>query len=194
MQGRENAPELVRINFDRWERLNPDYELVVLDTREPPTPYLKADFPIDPNKLTVQTFSDILRVRLLAQNGRDMDGRIGLSCETPIKMACTRTMQRQTFFAYDQSKSVSHAYRLLGFWSAREDCPMIKKWNDLITRYWFMERERLFIKKTTRARASEREFYFPADIDAEMGLLDMQPNPRLSVFLGASFVWASVAP
>ncbi|MCA8834560.1 MAG: capsular polysaccharide synthesis protein, partial [Proteobacteria bacterium] len=97
LQGRENAPELVRINFDRWERLNPDYELVVLD-KTTAQPYL-ADFPIDPNKLTVQTFSDILRVRLLAQTGGIWTDASVYPVKPLSKWLHTH-MQRQTFFAY----------------------------------------------------------------------------------------------
>ncbi len=176
LQGRENAPELVRINFDRWERLNPDYELVVLD-KTTAQPYL-ADFPIDPNKLTVQTFSDILRVRLLAQTGGIWTDASVYPVKPLSKWLHTH-MQRQTFFAYTNP---SRYHMPIGSWFlvAREDCPMIKKWNDLITRYWFMERTAIHQEKNG---ADERgEFYFPADIDAEMGLLDMRPTPGYPYF------------
>ncbi len=40
LQGSDNAPDIVRINFDQWERLNPDYKLIVLDEKTA-APYLK---------------------------------------------------------------------------------------------------------------------------------------------------------
>ncbi|MCA8833514.1 MAG: LicD family protein, partial [Proteobacteria bacterium] len=98
MQGRENAPELVRMNLDRWEQLNPDYELIVLD-KETAQPYL-ADFPIDPNKLTVQTFSDILRVRLLAQTGGIWTDASVYPVKPLSKWLHTH-MEKYTFFIHD---------------------------------------------------------------------------------------------
>ena len=176
LQGRENAPELVRINFDRWERLNPDYELIVL-TRETATPYLKG-FPIDPNKLTVQTFSDILRVRLLAQNGGIWTDA-SVYPTRPLSKWLNKTMKTQTFFAYDNPNPY-HMPVASWFLVARYDCPMIKKWNDLITRYWFMEREP--IHQENNGDENRGEFYYPADVDAEMGLLDMRPTPGYPYF------------
>ncbi len=136
MQGRENVPEMVRINFDRWERLNPDYKLIVLD-KETARPYVKG-FPIDAYKLTVQAFSDILRARILAQNGGIWIDAT-LFPVIPLSKWLDAHLAGHTFFAgnsdCDQVPITSW------FIVASKGDDTIKKWNDLIARYWFMERE-----------------------------------------------------
>lgn len=67
LQGRDNAPEIVQLCLDRWERLNPEYELRVMEQRD--FDAVLADFPVDPKSMTIQAASNALRARVLAQNG-----------------------------------------------------------------------------------------------------------------------------
>jgi hypothetical protein len=67
LQGEEAAPDLVKMNFDRWRNLNPEYEFVVYD--ETSTIRLLEGFGIDINGLTKQAISDILRVKILSEMG-----------------------------------------------------------------------------------------------------------------------------
>ncbi len=176
MQGSDNAPDIVRINFDQWERLNPDYKLIVLDEKTA-APYLK-DFPIDASALTPQTFSDILRVSVLAQTGGVwVDATVYPTM--PLSRWLDRAMRGQTFFAYDNP----HLYHMpvtSWFLAAREHCPMIAKWNDLIRRYWFMPRVAIHQENLTDEKRPD--IYLPADIEAEMGLPDMRPTAGYPYF------------
>ncbi|NBE08652.1 capsular polysaccharide synthesis protein [Paragemmobacter ruber] len=65
--GRQNAPAAVQTCLSRWEEMNPEHRLVVLDARDMAD--LLSDMPFDINLLPVQARSDILRVRLLRQHG-----------------------------------------------------------------------------------------------------------------------------
>lgn len=176
MQGRKNAPKLVQLHFDRWERLNPDYQLIVLD-EETSKPYLK-DFPIDTTKLTVQTFSDILRIRLLAQMGGIWTDA-SIYPITPLREWLDARMAQETFFAFSALDEY-HIPVPSWFIAARVNCPMIQKWDDQVTRYWFMERTPIHSESPDgKPRAA---FYLPVDIDVEMGLKDMRPTPRYPYF------------
>ncbi len=176
LQGSDNAPDIVRINFDQWERLNPDYKLIVLDEKTA-APYLK-DFPIDASALTPQTFSDILRVAVLAQTGGVwVDASVYPTM--PLSRWLDRAMRGQTFFAYDNP----HLYHMpvtSWFLAAREHCPMIAKWNDLIRRYWFMPRVAIHQENLTDEKRPD--IYLPVDIEAEMGLPDMRPTAGYPYF------------
>jgi hypothetical protein len=67
LQGLDNAPDIVRLNLDRWARLNPDYQLNVLD--QAAVDRLLAHLPLRPGEVAVQAVSDIVRACLLADNG-----------------------------------------------------------------------------------------------------------------------------
>jgi len=65
--GRKNAPEIVQVCFDRWEKLNPGHRLFVLQEDE--LIDILQDFPFDLGLLPVQARADILRVRLMRLYG-----------------------------------------------------------------------------------------------------------------------------
>ncbi len=67
LQGREQAPEIVRLNFQRWELLNPGYQLKVLERRD--VSALLADVDIDVGVLPPQAVSDVVRAKLLLDHG-----------------------------------------------------------------------------------------------------------------------------
>lgn len=66
-QGRDEAPGIVRLNFERWSLLNPGYRLEIFD--QPAAETVLADLPLSLTQLTPQAFSDVLRARLLLQTG-----------------------------------------------------------------------------------------------------------------------------
>ena len=66
-KGRENAPDTVRRCLDRWESMNPNYELVVLDRQGMFDNMPKLG--IDPATLPIPAASDVLRAHLLATHG-----------------------------------------------------------------------------------------------------------------------------
>ncbi len=65
--GRDNAPAVVKKCFQRWEDLNPEHRLVVLNAHD--LRDVLSDLPFDVGTLPVQAQSDILRVRLLRLHG-----------------------------------------------------------------------------------------------------------------------------
>lgn len=69
-QGLDNAPQLVRQCFQSWQRLNPDWKLIMLDGCSVGS-YVDLKSLIGPNydRLPVQHRSDILRLNLLAGHG-----------------------------------------------------------------------------------------------------------------------------
>ncbi|MCA8835819.1 MAG: capsular polysaccharide synthesis protein, partial [Proteobacteria bacterium] len=132
-----------------------------------------ADFPIDPNKLTVQTFSDILRVRLLAQTGGIWTDA-SVYPTKPLSNWLHKHMEKYTFFIYDAAnKSIPLSS---SFIAARKDCPIIKKWHDLMCQYWFMEREP--IPMLTHNDPFRLRHYIVINVAEEMGLTDMSATPQ----------------
>src|SRR5438270_281411 len=63
LQGKDEAPDLVRLNFDRWAALNPDYRLEILDQHDVEVLLGEDDLPVA--ELSVQVLSDIVRACLL---------------------------------------------------------------------------------------------------------------------------------
>jgi hypothetical protein len=67
LQGRDAAPAMVRANLARWEKLNPDYELRVLDERDADA--LLAGKGYEDAHFWDAAKSDIVRLELLGQTG-----------------------------------------------------------------------------------------------------------------------------
>jgi hypothetical protein len=67
LDGEDKAPDLVRVNFTRWTKLNPHYKLKVLDRSDAEAILQDTDLPLA--KLAPQALSDIVRARLLLDNG-----------------------------------------------------------------------------------------------------------------------------
>lgn len=66
-QGRDQAPEVVKANFLRWEKLNPNYQLRILDLED--VGALLRGVNLGVQTLPPQALSDIVRARLLQANG-----------------------------------------------------------------------------------------------------------------------------
>ncbi len=66
-QGRNNAPPIVQLCFQRWEQMNSDFEMRILDMTH--VIELLKDFPLSPHQIQMQALSDIVRIRLLLDNG-----------------------------------------------------------------------------------------------------------------------------
>ncbi len=65
LQGAAQAPAVVQSCFQRWARLNPEYQLRVLEASDAATLLAPYNFPPVPP----QALSDILRVKLLLEHG-----------------------------------------------------------------------------------------------------------------------------
>ncbi len=175
MQGRENAPEIIRINFDRWERLNPDYKVIILD-KDSSRPYLEG-FSFDVYTLTPQTISDILRLRLLAQTG-GVWADAGMYPSVPLSHWLEHRMIEHSFFAFSGGRKDNHLSS--SFLVARTDCNIIKKWHALMMRYWFMPR--IAIHQEILGPKERPKIYVPENINQELGLPDMKPTTHYPYF------------
>ncbi len=67
LQGSDQAPALVRSNWHRWQTLNPEYEVVILD--KDTALRLTGELPADISKIPPQAASNLIRIALLRQYG-----------------------------------------------------------------------------------------------------------------------------
>ncbi len=136
MQGAKQAPELVKRNWQRWQRMNPEYELIILD-KESSLAYL-TDFPFDPLTLPVQAYSDIVRLTMLAHYGGIWTDATVFPVK-PLAQWLPKVMGKQDFFAYD--RGLTNPMPISSwFLVARPNSVIMKKWYDLMRAYWFMSR------------------------------------------------------
>ncbi len=169
MQGAKQAPKLVKRNWQRWQQLNPEYELIVLD-KESSLAYL-TDFPFDVSGLPVQAYSDIVRLTLLARYGGIWTDATVFPVK-PLSQWLPEVMYGNDSFAHDRgitnSKPISSWFLV-----ARPNSVIIKKWYDLMRAYWFMP----------RSLDTTRDFYYiPENPSADMRLDDSAPTPHYPYF------------
>jgi hypothetical protein len=131
IQGEDAAPDLVKLNWNRWARLNPDYDFMILDgetAREKIGP-----FPIDLDSLSAQAFSDVLRARLLADGGGIWTDA-SVFPVVPLRDWIDRCLEECTFFAYE----APGADRPISSWflAARERSLIMRLWWEAIRTYW----------------------------------------------------------
>ncbi len=68
-QGKEHAPEVVKLCFESWVKMNPDWEFIFLDDKNLKQ-YVDIDFILNKDhKFLPQTKADIIRVHLLKKYG-----------------------------------------------------------------------------------------------------------------------------
>ena len=135
LQGRDNAPELVQLCLDRWERLNPEYELRVMEQRD--FDEVLRDFPVDPQSLTIQAASDALRARVLAQNG-GIWADATLLPVLPLSEWLSDMLGEADFFAFNPPGSD----RPIASWFlvCRRQSYIMRRWLRSIEAYWYKER------------------------------------------------------
>lgn len=138
MQGVQNAPPLVQWNFDRWQCLNPSYELIILDETSCQTHL--ADLKIDLTGVSLQAKSDIIRLSLL-----DNSGGIWVDASVvpliPLDDWIDDALAHSDFFAFERSGFVLP----LSSWflAARPCSRIVRDWNTLVRSYWSVPRAQL---------------------------------------------------
>ena len=169
IQGEENAPELVKCNWQRWQRLNPEYELIILD-KESSLTYL-TDFPFDVSGLPVQAYSDIVRLTLLVRYGGIWTDATVFPVK-PLAQWLPELMYGNDSFAYD--RGLTNPMPISSwFLVARPNSVIMKKWYDLMRAYWFMP----------RSLDTTRDVYYVAENpSADMRLDDLAPTPHYPYF------------
>ncbi|MBI3702328.1 MAG: hypothetical protein HY244_00400, partial [Rhizobiales bacterium] len=133
LQGRENAPPLVKKCFNSWERNNPGWEFHCLDATTieryvPLTQYID----LNRQSLTAASLSDVLRILLLREfGGVWVDAT--LFCNRPLDEWLPGTMQ-EGFFAF----AAPGPGRPLASWflSAEADNYLVATWHRRTIEYW----------------------------------------------------------
>lgn len=131
LQGREAAPDLVRFNFERWTALNPDYRLRVLDRRDVLELFEGVDLPI--RDMPMQTVADVVRVRLLHDNGGVWVDLTVLPVE-PLSQWLDDAVSDAGFFAFERpgpDRPISN-----WFLAATPRNLIFREWWKQIERFW----------------------------------------------------------
>jgi hypothetical protein len=136
LQGREEAPDLVRLNFDRWTRLSPDYRLEILDQRDVDALFKEDDLAIADQP--VQVLSDVVRARLLCDHG-GIWADAALFPVRPLDDWLPDTLNSAGLFAFERPRPD----RLIASWFlvASKHSPIFRELWGEIKRFWSKPRQ-----------------------------------------------------
>ncbi|HEY3781984.1 MAG TPA: capsular polysaccharide synthesis protein [Fimbriimonadaceae bacterium] len=138
LQGKGQAPPAVRLCFDRWEALNPGYELKILEERD--VAHLLAETSIDRAAMPHQALSDIVRTLLLLKNG-GIWVDASLFPVVPLDNWLPQVVEKTGFFAfnwYGPSEDLNPELKRISSWFLASDKGHIlfqKMWEQ-IERFW----------------------------------------------------------
>jgi hypothetical protein len=137
LQGEAAAPPLVRLNFDRWRRLNPGHAVQVLD--QAAVERLLAGTGLAWRDLPPQALSDVVRARLLLAGGIWVDASVFPA--RPLAEWLPPLLAETGFFAFDRPE----ADRPLASWflAASPDHPVLRAWWAEVLRFWSKPRHLL---------------------------------------------------
>jgi hypothetical protein len=122
---------LIRFNFERWAALNPDYRLKVLDRRGVLDLFEGVDLPI--RDLPMQTVADVVRVRLLRDNGGVWVDATVLPVK-PLSQWLDDALTEAGFFAFERpgwDRPISN-----WFLAATPRNLIVREWWKQIERFW----------------------------------------------------------
>lgn len=131
LQGKEQAPDLVRLNFERWAALNPDYQLKILDRNDVELMFDGVELPIA--DLRPQALAELVRVRLLL----DWGGIWTDASVFPIKPLddwLPGMLTEAGFFAFERpgpDRPISSWFLV-----STPKNVILRKWWEEITRFW----------------------------------------------------------
>lgn len=136
LQGAATAPDLVRVNFERWSVLNQAYRLEVLE--EADVRHLLNDTTLAWQSLPPQALSDIVRARLLATSG-GIWVDASLFPVRPLDDWLPQALQGADFFAFERPARD----RLIASWflAANRRNPFMEQWWAEIARFWSKPRK-----------------------------------------------------
>ena len=142
-QGPRRAPQIVSLCLERWRRLNPDFQLCVLNFDDACT--MLSEFPIHPREVPLQAFSDILRVRLLKEYGGIWVDATVLPI-SPLKQWFNEAVEANDFFAFRRVEPYSDPQaRTIAPWflASRPGSLILERWYAAIIKYWSHKRQPL---------------------------------------------------
>jgi len=142
VQGYDNAPSIVKKCITSWVTQNPDWQVNVLD-RQTVGHYVDIDMPKETlDKLSLNHFSDVLRVALLSQHG-GVWADATLYCRQPLNSWLTERMNSGFFaFSRENEKRVSSCW----FLAATANNPIPVKLNRAMKTYWLTYRRFTYVK------------------------------------------------
>jgi hypothetical protein len=130
-QGWHDAPEIVARCADSWARHNPEWEIRRLD-RDGVRAYADVDEIVRGKTMSVQAFSDVLRLALLERHG-GVWVDANTVCRKPLDHWLPPLMQ-SGFFAFAKPRPD----RLIATWflASEPRGRIIGAWFELVRRYW----------------------------------------------------------
>lgn len=133
-QGVENRPPLVNLCFERWTKLNPSYQLRVVDFSE--TQHVLSKFQIDCSTISPAALSDILRLHLLLNEGGIWTDASVLPV-LPLNEWLTLDSDHP-FFAFERPAPD----RVISSWflAAKPNSRLLEAWWGLTFDYWQLPR------------------------------------------------------
>lgn len=133
LEGRDQAPPLVRFCLERWTQLNPRYEVQLFDRAR--AQERLVDFPICVDDLSPQALSDVLRCCLLREGGVWVDA--ATLPITPLDAWLEAATRPTGFFAFEAPSD-----RPLASWfiAATEHHQLVELWWDAVSTYWHRPR------------------------------------------------------
>lgn len=135
LQGRDNAPSIVRLNLERWADLNQNYRIEILDRRAVET--LLSGLPFDLDHFTPQALSDVVRAFLLMRTGGVwVDASVFPA--RPLDDWLPDVLTPSGFFAFERpgpDRPISS-----WFLAATAQNRMIRAWWNRIAAYWSVPR------------------------------------------------------
>jgi hypothetical protein len=135
LQGIDSAPAIVRLNFERWAALNPEYQLRVLDRGA--VTQLFEHLPLRLDQFAPQALSDIVRAYLLGTNGGVWTDASVFPTK-PLDEWLPSYMTSSGFFAFERPAPD----RPISSWflAATRDSQMMRAWWKEVLRYWSVPR------------------------------------------------------
>jgi len=128
-QGADAAPEIIRFCLESWARMNPGWELRVLDDSSARTLLDLSDLSA---RLPLAKHANIIKARVLAQHGGVWIGASTL-CHRPLDQWLPPLMPTGFFVFADPGVD-----RIVANWfiAARPGNPLIVGWEQAVTGYW----------------------------------------------------------
>jgi len=134
----EEIPLVARTCLARWQVLNPDFKLCILDRAD--VIDLLADFPVPLELMTVQALSDVVRARLLSEKGGIWVDASVLPVR-PLGDWLAQASGAAGFFAFDGPA----ADRPIASWflASEPGHPIMRLWWQEVLSYWNKSRNLL---------------------------------------------------
>jgi hypothetical protein len=131
-QGFEQSPEIIKECRSSWERHNPDWEIIYLDSNTIHD-YIEVKEFTDNKNMSIQALSNIFRLELLKKYG-GVWADATLYCTKPLENWIFEAVEESGYFAFSKP-----GYdRMLSSWfmAAKPENELVKAWLERTKNYW----------------------------------------------------------